>query len=142
MKSQHLSAAWDILRVAELEEKYAPNPIPTQVALKVYTGDLIPAIYSKRVKNLQRYGVKFFTEMTQPDGQKIEVTFNVRIDAELKLSEFFNGKADAETIRDGQSSKGWLGVSRMWTSVISNDYPDHIVTSAVGVVNCLVKQGK
>ncbi|WNO24191.1 hypothetical protein Scuro_30 [Acinetobacter phage Scuro] len=142
MKSQHLSAAWDILRAMSLEERYGTKPIPAQVALKLYSGDLIPAIYSKRVKNLQRYGVKFFTEMTQPDGKKIEFTFSVHIDAELKLSEFFNGKAGVKTVRDGKSSDGWPGVSKMWTSVISADYPGHTVTSAVGVVNCLVKRGK
>lgn len=140
MKSVHLSAAWDILEAWELQEKYGNRPFPTQVALRLYSGDLVPAIHAKRVKNLQRYGVKFSTEMIQPDGQKIEVTFNVIVDAELKLSEFFNGKHGVKTIQDGEESDGWPGASKMWAHLIKRDYPNHTITSAVGVVNCLAKR--
>lgn len=142
MKSIHLTACWDILHAFELEEKYAGRPFPTDVAMKLYTGDLVPNIHTKRVKNSQRYGVTFYTELIGPDGAKIKNEIAVRVDANLKLSEFFNGFDDAYTVYGEFKLKGWPGASKMWADMIKKEYPDHTVISAVGKVNCLAKVGK
>lgn len=142
MKSIHLSACWDILHALDLSEEYEGRPFPVSVAMKLYTGDLVQNINSGRVKNSQRYGVTFYTELEAPDGTKVKNEIAVRVDANLKLSEFFNGFAEAFTMYGEFKIKGWPGASKMWASMIEKDYPDHKVTSAVGKVNCLAKVGK
>lgn len=142
MKSLHLSACWDILHALELSEEYEGKQFPVSVAMKLYTGDLVHNINSKRIKNSQRYGVTFYTELTGPDGVKVKNETAIRIDANLKLSEFFNGMQEAFVMYGEFRLKGWPGASKMWASMIKKDYPDHVVTSAIGVVNCLAKTGK
>lgn len=142
MKSIHLSACWDILHALELSEEYEGRPFPVPVAMKLYTGDLVKNINSKRVKNSQRYGVTFYTELIGPDGSKVKNEVSVRVDADLKLSEFFNGFADAYTLYGDFKIKGWPGASKMWASMIEKEYPGHDIVSAVGKVNCLAKVGK
>ena len=110
--------------------------------MKLYTGDLVQNINFGRVKNSQRYGVTFYTELEAPDGTKVKNEIAVRVDANLKLSEFFNGFAEAFTMYGEFKIKGWPGASKMWASMIEKEYPDHKVTSAVGKVNCLAKVGK
>jgi hypothetical protein len=142
MKSIHLSACWDILHALDLSEEYEGRQFPVSVAMKLYTGDLVQNINSGRVKNSQRYGVTFYTELEAPDGTKVKNEIAVRVDANLKLSEFFNGFAEAFTMYGEFKIKGWPGASKMWASMIEKEYPDHKVTSAVGKVNCLAKVGK
>ena len=142
MKSIHLSTCWDILHAIDLSEEYEGRQFPVSVAMKLYTGDLVQNINSGRVKNSQRYGVTFYTELEAPDGTKVKNEIAVRVDANLKLSEFFNGFAEAFTMYGEFKIKGWLGASKMWASMIEKEYPDHKVTSAVGKVNCLAKVGK
>ena len=142
MKSIHLSACWDILHALDLSEEYEGRQFPVSVAMKLYTGDLVQNINSGRVKNSQRYGVTFYTELEAPDGTKVKNEIAVRVDANLKLSEFFNGFAEAFTMYGEFKIKGWPGASKMWDSMIEKEYPDHKVTSAVGKVNCLAKVGK
>lgn len=142
MKSIHLSACWDILHALDLSEEYEGRQFPVSVAMKLYTGDLVQNINSGRVKNSQRYGVTFYTELEAPDGTKVKNEIAVRVDANLKLSEFFNGFAEAFTMYGEFKIKGWPGASKMWASMIEKEYPDHRVTSAVGKVNCLAKVGK
>ena len=142
MKSIHLSACWDILHALDLSEEYEGRPFPVSVAMKLYTGDLVQNINSGRVKNSQRYGVTFYTELEAPDGTTVKNEIAVRVDANLKLSEFFNGFAEAFTMYGEFKIKGWPGASKMWASMIEKEYPDHKVTSAVGKVNCLAKVGK
>ena len=142
MKSIHLSACWGILHALDLSEEYEGRPFPVSVAMKLYTGDLVQNINFGRVKNSQRYGVTFYTELEAPDGTKVKNEIAVRVDANLKLSEFFNGFAEAFTMYGEFKIKGWPGASKMWASMIEKEYPDHKVTSAVGKVNCLAKVGK
>lgn len=142
MKSIHLSACWDILHALDLSEEYEGRRFPVSVAMKLYTGDLVQNINSGRVKNSQRYGVTFYTELEAPDGTKVKNEIAVRVDANLKLSEFFNGFAEAFTMYGEFKIKGWPGASKMWASMIEKEYPDHKVTSAVGKVNCLAKVGR
>ena len=142
MKSIHLSACWDILHALDLSEEYDGRQFPVSVAMKLYTGDLVQNINSGRVKNSQRYGVTFYTELEAPDWTKVKNEIAVRVDANLKLSEFFNGFAEAFTMYGEFKIKGWPGASKMWASMIEKEYPDHKVTSAVGKVNCLAKVGK
>lgn len=140
MKALHLSAHWDILEAMVLEEKYEGKPFPITEARRLYAGDLIPNIHMKRVKNNNRYGVTFYTELVDEKGTKVKNEVSIKIDANMKLSEFFNGFSDAFTMYGGFKIKGWPGASKMWATMIKKEYPGHTVTSAVGKVNCLVKR--
>lgn len=144
-KSKHYSLTWDIFRAVRLMEMFEARngvgtPPPYRVLHTIYEGDLLPAIYFKKINPVQLYGVTYKAHLTNEQGIEEVVEHNIKLSEPMRLSEFFNGYADCYTHHGhGLKTKGWKGAKDYWLDLIEAEYPNAKFHSAIATANCLVK---
>lgn len=145
MKAKHYQLNWNIFKAVDVVEQYEKHTGDTSGNIsyvwlrKIYTGTLLEALQFGKIKNNQKYGVKFCADMEKPNGERGVVEISIKIDDKMKLSELINGNPDVKVNKGGFKVKGWRGAKGEWLSIMDSDYSDCECHDAWAVANCLVK---
>ena len=91
------------------------------------------------IKNHQKYGVTFFSQIQKQDGSIGIVERGFKIDEPMMLSELINGKSDCYVNKSGIKVKGWRGAKNEWLAMMDDEFHNDECLDAWGVVNCMVK---
>lgn len=145
MRAKHYQLKWDIFKAVDVVEEYENKTgdksgnIPYMWLRKIYTGTLLEALQFGKIKNNQKYGVTFYSDLEKPNGERGVVEISIKIDDKMKLSELINGNPDVKVNKGGFKIKGWRGAKDEWLSIMDKDYSDCECRGAWAVANCLVK---
>lgn len=145
MKSKHYQLKWNIFQAVQVVEEYEAKTgskqgnLPFPVLARIYTGTLFSALQHGKIKNHQRYGVTFFSQIQKQDGSIGIVERGFKIDEPMMLSELINGKPDCYVNKSGIKVKGWRGAKNEWLAMMDDEFHNDECLDAWGVVNCMVK---
>lgn len=145
MKSKHYQLKWNIFQAVQVVEEYEAKTgskqgnLPFPVLARIYTGTLFSALQHGKIKNHQKYGVTFFSQIQKQDGSIGIVERGFKIDEPMKLSELINGKSDCYVNKAGIKVKGWRGAKNEWLAMMDDEFHNDECLDAWGVVNCMVK---
>lgn len=144
-KAIHYSLSWDVFKAVKLVEMFEAKhgvgtPLPYRVLHAIYDGNLLPAIYFKKINPVQLYGVVYKAHFLNANGVEEIVEHNLKLSEPMKLTEFFNGYADCYIHRgQGLKTKGWKGAKDYWLDLIEAEYPNCTFHTVTATANCLSK---
>lgn len=125
-KSKHYQLRWNVFDAVKIVEQHQELTYP--VLRKIYSGDMLDAIYFGKIKNYQRYGVTFYSEMELEDGSVGIVERGMRMPEPMSLLEFIDGK------------DGWVGAKNYWLDMMETEFKDAVCHDAWAVANCMVRK--
>ncbi|MFU8927774.1 hypothetical protein [Acinetobacter puyangensis] len=143
-KSQHYQLKWNILDAVKIAEDFAAKhgnaEIDYPTLKKIYTGNLLEALYFKKIVNNQKYGCTFFADIELEDGSRGIVERSIQLSEPMKLTEFFDGYDNCYVNRgNGLKTKGWKGAGDFWLSMMDEEFAGATCHNAWAIANCLVK---
>lgn len=144
VKSQHYQLKWNVLQAAEIaidfEKKHGKAEIDYPTLKRIYTGNLLEALYFKRIVNHQNYGCTFYADIELLDGSRGIVERSIKLSEPMRLTQFFEGYEECYINHgSGLKSKGWKGASRFWLDMLDEEFRGSNCHDAWAVANCLVK---
>lgn len=135
---QHFQLRWNIFNAVEEVVKFEAihgvgTPLDIVTLTRIYSGNMLEAINSKRIENKQYYGVTFYAKLKHPDGQESQVEDSIRLDMVMSINQFISGT------HSKTGHRYWQGAGDFWLEMMDNDYPDYECLDAWAVANCLAE---
>ena len=116
-----VQATWDVLKLAEWTEKHYPNSVvPSRYLQMFYSGDAVNKILTKRISDVQRWGVTLTVTALSQDGELHTSEIGYRAEQPIDFNGFVHQ------------------VSRLWIDTVDNDLDGMDCQSVVATARALV----